>query len=708
MGIRPSRSGRTALGLCALVVLFAAASSAVQAVSFRPDAQRALAMLSGEAAADLGASPGSPAEPAAESVRAEVDARGFYAGAAPGTAACERCHADIVAQYSASAHRFASFNNPFYSAAVLSFRDERGPEASRFCADCHDPLLVADGTLERPGPFDPTTVAAQSGVTCLVCHSIAEPPDLRGNGGFIVDARPLSLKPGTAHDARFRTSLMSESRFCAGCHKVGLTETVTADAWLRGQNEYDAWYDSAWSGRGVAAVYRPPAPKTCQGCHMPLEPAVLGDKAAKDGQIRSHRFLGANTALPALRGDADHLARTREFLRGAVTLSLATSRAGTLDVVMRNRRAGHLFPGGTADSNQAWLEVVARDAHGGVVGESGQVDEKGAISEEAHVLRGQPVDADGRPLRRRDVQHARGSVFDTSLPPGDPRIVQFALPRGTHTVEVRLRYRKFSTDFGDFACSGLPDARLRTLCADLPTTLVAETSAPVNEGAVPPLVDADERLAHALALGQGLADRAAGRDAVQQTLDALSESDDPKIQAWAALGRARLDLAAGRWGGPPLGDDAAVAALWSRAVAAHRAHRDAEALPVAERLLARLPDDRAVLGLVARLQNIVGRPTEAQQTARRLLAVDPENEEALLQRLLALRTLGRPAAEVEPAEREWLRHRRPIDRELQLRRASRISLREAVTIHVHPLLPPRDRKQEMRRDPPIRRPGNGR
>ena len=44
---------------------------------------------------------------------------------------------------------------------------------------------------------------------------------------------------------------------------------------------------------------------------MPLEPAVLGDAAARPGpdgvpRIRSHRFLGGNTALAALRNVPDN------------------------------------------------------------------------------------------------------------------------------------------------------------------------------------------------------------------------------------------------------------------------------------------------------------------------------------------------------------------------------------------------------------------
>ena len=107
------------------------------------------------------------------------------------------------------------------------------------------------------------------------------------------------------HKARLRPAFLDGAAFCATCHKVGLTEEVTGARWLRGQDEYDAWYDSAASGHGVASVFRPPRVSICRDCHMPLEDATLGDQAAHDGKIRSHRFAAANAALPHLRGDAD-------------------------------------------------------------------------------------------------------------------------------------------------------------------------------------------------------------------------------------------------------------------------------------------------------------------------------------------------------------------------------------------------------------------
>ena len=47
---------------------------------------------------------------------------------------------------------------------------------------------------------------------------------------------------------------------------------------------------------------------------MPLEPAPLGDLAAKHGMVKSHRFIAVNTALPFIRGDFETIERIEQFL----------------------------------------------------------------------------------------------------------------------------------------------------------------------------------------------------------------------------------------------------------------------------------------------------------------------------------------------------------------------------------------------------------
>jgi hypothetical protein len=137
-----------------------------------------------------------------------------------------------------------------------------------------------------------------------------------------------------------------------------------------------------------------------------------------------------------------------------------------------------------------------------------------------------------------------------------------------------------------------------------------------------------------------------------------------------------------RPGGPP------IASLWIRATTLHKAYRDGAALATAEKLAARLPDDRNALGLLSRLRGLAGDARGALAAAERLLAVDDESEEGLFQRMLAQRDLGlaAPAARSEAA---YLRHRRRVELDLDLRalfgRNFPALADEAIPVHLHEL-----------------------
>ncbi len=582
----------------------------------------------------------------------------------------------MAAQWASSAHHFSSFNNPYYRVSVDEFRAERGATASRFCAGCHEPALLATGLVDR-ATVDVRSPEAQAGVVCLVCHSI-DSVSLEGNGGY--HARLSAEVAGKAgHKARYRPALLEEARLCSPCHKVGLRADITHDRWLRGQDDWDAWLYSAASGNGAASIFRPVEAKRCQDCHMPLEPAHLGDAAAKNGLIRSHRFLGANAALPSLRGDADQLARTRAFLAGKVTLDVRRAPdVALVDVVLHARSVGHRFPGGTMDSNQVWLEVRALDAAGNSLGASGAAAADGTLGDDAHLVRAQPVDGDGRPLLRRDPQHMRGVAFDASLSPSDPQAVRFRLPAGAARVEARLLYRKFSPAYARNACATV-DAAARQRCLDIPTLEVGRGALELRSPA-----DAtrdDGLLDHALALADGTADMAA--DALPLLADARArEPSSPlpllgQMRALYKLGRTDELLA-------PLDHPAA---LFLQATALLRAYRPRPARAAAEKLAALLPRDPTTLVLLSRTRGLDGDAAASLEAADRALTLDPDLAEAHYQRSLALTELGR-AAEADAARAQWLSHRASIETDHELRRrflSTHAGPDESLPLHIHDL-----------------------
>ncbi|MGK0361953.1 MAG: hypothetical protein ACI9U2_004273 [Bradymonadia bacterium] len=560
-----------------------------------------------------------------------------------GAGACVKCHPAVTAQWQSSAHRLSSFNNPYYAASTRAFRAERGFEASTFCGDCHDPALVA----QMAESIDEESRDAQAGIACMACHGIAE-VDRRGNGLF--RAELTGPKPGREHAKHVARPILKTPALCGTCHRVGLPETVTHERWYRGQDEWGDWRDSGYAGRGVRSLFPVAGEQTCTDCHMPRVAAGPKEKGAQKGQVRSHRFLGANTALAHLEDDADQLAATQAFLQDVVTLRLADGGPGLVDVVLHNRGAGHAFPGGTADSNQVWVEWQALDD----VGETLTLNAD-------HYLRTWAVDADGRLLQRRDVQHQRAVAFDTRLMPGQPKVARYRIPDGTTRVVARLRYQKFSPAYARFACASLADGPRKARCLSPPITELARAEVALVNGRAPKQADWAHRAEHAAALAQGLSTH------VVQARDLL-EGGPPLPTLRARIAQALGQTTKVAEIVDALGEDAPNNALWIQASALARAYRTAPALLVAERLLTRLPDDRKVLALVARLRGVSKDPAGALRAAEHLLTIDPECEAGLFQRLLARRELGKPT---QAAEIEWARHRRATEIDLELRRAWR-------------------------------------
>src|SRR5579883_1199272 len=118
-----------------------------------------------------------------------------------------------------------------------------------------------------------------------------------------------------------KPSFMNEGEFCASCHKVSIHEDVNGKRWLRGQDDFDAWEQGPYALGGdktAGFIYAPEvSPQACQDCHMPKETASSNELAAKNGVVRSHRFLAANTALAALAHDEGTIEAQKNMLKGA-------------------------------------------------------------------------------------------------------------------------------------------------------------------------------------------------------------------------------------------------------------------------------------------------------------------------------------------------------------------------------------------------------
>jgi hypothetical protein len=452
---------------------------------------------------------------------------GFLEREPVGAQTCQRCHPDVVAQWSDSMHRFSSMQNPWYRESFLKLRETHGKRPSLFCAGCHDPAIMLPGAAMKT--IDITAPTSQAGLACLYCHQIDRIHGLEGNGNFnVADTQPSpylfdehSTGPGrffadqmtkakpTAHKQRYLKEFHRTSKFCLICHKVSLDTAINEYKWLRGQNEFDAWHDSGVALNAARTFYLPDTARSCQSCHMPKEPALLGDVAAKNGKVSSHRFYGPNTAMSWLRGKFDHLERIRKFREGNLIVDifavqhadgtldrgldpaqpdLAAGEEVVFDVVVRNKGVGHTFPGGTNDSNEGWIDFRVSDEEGNEIFRSGAVGDDRRVDKSAHFYRTVMVRHDGSWATERQAQTFHVPAFNRVIGPGTADVARYAvrIPKELEgkklRVEARLQWRKFSRAFHEFVFSrpgvvvpDLPHLEGKKI-PDLPIDTLAEDS----------------------------------------------------------------------------------------------------------------------------------------------------------------------------------------------------------------------------------------
>jgi Cytochrome c554 and c-prime len=249
---------------------------------------------------------------------------------------CKRCHEDVYNQWFSSAHHFSSFNNQWYRKSIEYMQDTIGTQPSKWCGGCHDPAVLYAGLMDTPIKQIVHTAPAQAGLGCMMCHSIAAVKSTMGQGDFYLEYPELHELAATKnplarylHD--FLVKLNPEphrrvflkpfmktqtAEFCSSCHKVHLDVPVNHYRWFRGFNEYDNWQASGVSGQGARSFYYPKQSQGCPDCHMPLTPS--NDMGNIAGKVHSHRFPGANTALPTANDDAAQLKATEDFLKAGI------------------------------------------------------------------------------------------------------------------------------------------------------------------------------------------------------------------------------------------------------------------------------------------------------------------------------------------------------------------------------------------------------
>ncbi len=251
------------------------------------------------------------------------------------------------------------------------------------CADCHAPAI--DGALGGRDLLDATGIAFSEGVTCDVCHKVAEvdlDAPLGGVGGKLKLVRPSEPSPspllgawsplvfGAYRDVinpamgAVYNPLFEGAELCGGCHQLDAPVTVPGrvadpsrwpDGRLPVQSTYEEWRAGAFGAAGVAcpACHMPPAPELGNAADLYTEfhDVLVGISAGWErppGAVRHHSWVGP-----------------RQPESGMLELAATVSVDGHLDgaewvaeVTVRNSGAGHALPTGEP-MRQLYLVVDA-------------------------------------------------------------------------------------------------------------------------------------------------------------------------------------------------------------------------------------------------------------------------------------------------------------------------------------------------------------
>ena len=410
-------------------------------------------------------------------------------------------------KWCAGCHDHALFFNGRFDKPVKDQIDTPEAQAGLGCMSCHS-ITAVDSSMGNGGftiEYPPL-------------HDLANSKNkyMRKLHDFVTYLNP------EPHRRSFIKPFMRQdpSEFCSTCHKVHLDAPVNQYRWIRGFNDYDNWQASGVSGQGARSFYYPPKTSSCVDCHMP--PVDSQDAGNRGGKVHQHRFLGANTAVPFVNGDQAQLKTAQNFLEsGFITVDIFSVspieqtkgqtqmirrsgegpqlmssvavgeeseqssggvvrdvgkiagpigpegvkvKAGSsvrVDVVVRTRKIGHFFPGGTVDAFDIWLELEARDATGLPLFWSGKLEDDGSVEPGAHFYKAFQLDGDGNPINKRNAWQTRTMLYARQIPPGAADTVHYRLDipknaKGPIQLNAKLNHRKFTQYYNKFSYAGEP------------------------------------------------------------------------------------------------------------------------------------------------------------------------------------------------------------------------------------------------------------
>ena len=633
-------------------------------------------------------------------------------------------------KWCAGCHDHAVFFNGRFDRPISEQIDTVEARAGLGCTSCHS--IVRVGSSMGNGDFT---------VEYPPLHRLASS---RNRLVHAVDRFLTYLDPEPHRRTFMKPFVRQDSaEFCASCHKVHLDKPVNDYRWFRGFNDYDAWQASGVSGQGARSFYYPAQKQSCVDCHMP--PAQSADPGHHaDGTVHSHRFAAANTAVPFVNHDRTQYAETERFLKSgfisvdifaaspvdekasgtpmlrrpadavralssfavgeeaevgqpatmrnvsevAAPLDKAQPRVAPgstvrVDVVVRTRKIGHFFPGGTVDAFDVWLELEARDRAGRTIFWSGRAanDGKGPVETGAHFYRSYQLDGEGNPINKRNAWQTRSALYVKLIPPGAADVAHFRIRipsdvQGPVSLTAKLNYRKFAHYYTQFAFAGQPrpdqsaslvgpgfdnrewsfdaahipanvSSEIRDRIPDVPTVVVAEATSSLPVGGAtmwtPMTTQADRERWNDWGIGLLLQGDLKG---AEYAFRQVTRAEPGYADGWLNVARALIQEGETDAAKPFIAEalklDSSLGRIHYFKALVEKADGDYDAaLRSLETAAATYPRDRVVLNQIARIRFLARRFDEALNALDRVQDVDPEDLQMHYTAMLCYRALGR-------------------------------------------------------------------
>jgi tetratricopeptide (TPR) repeat protein len=392
---------------------------------------------------------------------------------------------------------------------------------------------------------------------------------------------------------------------------------------------------------------------------------------------------------------------------GATGVTLQRGREYLVEVVTRTRNVGHMFPGGTVDAFDVWVELKGEDEKGDIIFWSGWVEpelrgdsvRRGPVDPGAHFYRSVLLDGHGNLINKRNAWAARALLYARLIPPGAADTTHFRVKippdcGGKLTFTAKVNYRKFAWwntqwayagvrdpaqssfdlsphyDDGRWVFTGdasrssgalkeIPDLPIVELAADTRSFSVSERAVSFDDPPAAAAADLRSKMRERYNdYGIGLLLQKDYSGAIA-AFSHVIRIDPGYADGFVNLARAQIEEGNHQAARASLDNALALApdlprAHYFYALTLKSAGRYDQAIERFSRTLETFPRDRVVLNQLGRVLFLLRRHAEAIAAFRRTLAVDPEDLQAHYNLMLCYRATG----DTQQAKREEILYAR--------------------------------------------------